>query len=267
MTQRFPAVYCVENAANLFLIEERGTILSCLASKRFTLLHNGNCWRGAMIGAVYTNPLRRGEGLASRLLEQAVETLRKCGMDFAVLWTQQPAFYARLGWTSADSSVLGEFKNDTGFAEPADEITRTPAPAIDCGYIERIRRRWCGCLTPRRLEDYRQLPLPAMTVDMLAWGTGVDQSAYALVGNDGETNILYELVGHPDGFRALWAEARRGCRRMLANDASDSVSYRWLAQNTGLVWSRKPLAMWLSLSAKVDMARFAHWHIPYFDRI
>jgi len=267
LTQRFPAVYCEANAANLFLIEERGTILSCLASKCFSVVHMGNRWRGIMIGGVYTHPQRRGEGLASRLLEQSVETLRERGMDFAVLWAVQPAFYARLGWTSADSGVLGEFRKDTGFAVPAGEITRTPAPEIECGYIERIRRRWCACLTPRRAEDYRQLPLPATSVDLLSWGTEAGQSAYALVGSNGDMNILYELIGHPDGFRALWNEACRGGRQILANDASDSISHRWLAQNTGLVWRKKPLTMWLPLSAKIDMAQFAHWHIPYFDRI
>ena len=65
LAQRFPAVYCSQNAGNLFLLEEQGNILACLACKRFEFLCRGDAWRGAMIGAVYTHPRRRGEGLAA----------------------------------------------------------------------------------------------------------------------------------------------------------------------------------------------------------
>jgi predicted N-acetyltransferase YhbS len=267
LAQRFPAVYCAENARNIFLLEENAEIASSLACKRFNLLHDGSQWRGAMIGAVYTREARRGEGLASRLLEYAAQSLRDSRIDFAVLWTDQPAFYARLGWTSADRGVLGEFEGDAGPAESRGKVTRTPAQTADPERIERVRRRWCDCLTPRQAGDYRQLPPPAEAVDLLEWGAETDRAAYALVGNCGDTSILYELIGHPGGFPLLWHETCRGRRRILANDVSGSPSHRWLAQNTGLVWQAKPLAMWLPLSAKTDMARIAHWHIPYFDRI
>src|SRR5260221_953543 len=86
LVERFPAVYCPENAANMVVLEENGEMLSFLACKRFNLLHEGNHWRGAMIGAVYTRAERRGEGLASRVLERSAKILRESGIDFAVLW-------------------------------------------------------------------------------------------------------------------------------------------------------------------------------------
>lgn len=267
LAQRFPAVYSPGNAGNVFLFEESGEILSSLVCKQFTWSCDGNSSCGAMIGAVWTHPQRRGENLASRLLTYAAETWRGRGADFAVLWTDQPSFYARLGWIVADRGVLGELEYHEHAVTSRGEVTRIPARAGDIGRIETIRKRWCNCLTPRRIDDYRQLPVPATAVELLTWDAGGDRAACALVGDDGTSGIVYELVGHPDGFPALWSEVCRGKRRVLVNDVNGSASYRWLVPNTGLVWQQKPLAMWLPLSDRVEMAKVAHWYIPYFDRI
>ena len=125
----------------------------------------------------------------------------------------------------------------------------------------RVRRRWCDCLMPRRSEDYRQLPPPATAVDLLTWGEGTDHAAYTLVGNDGAMSILYQMIGDPAGFAALWPEACRGYRRTLINDVSGSASHSWLTANSDLVWHAKPLAMWLPLSARTDLTHVARWHI------
>ncbi len=267
LAQRFPAVYCSQNAGNLFLLEEQGNILACLACKRFEFLCRGDAWRGAMIGAVYTHPQRRGEGLASRLLREVEGALRARDVAYSVLWTDQPAFYARIGWVRADHGLLGQFESHSHPRKPSRDVARRPAQSADFEHIERVRRRWCDCLMPRRSEDYRQLPPPATAVDLLTWGEGTDHAAYALVGNDGAMSILYEMIGDPAGFAALWPEACRGYRRTLINDVSGSASHSWLTANSDLVWHAKPLAMWLPLSARTDLTHVARWHIPYFDRI
>jgi predicted N-acetyltransferase YhbS len=267
LAQRFPAVYCRENVGNMFLLDEQGEVLSCLVCKPFDLLHKGNRWRGTMIGAVYTRADRRGEGLATHVLEHSAKTLCERGLDFAVLWTDQSGFYTRLGWFSADIGVLGELESDARVPHLYGEVRRIPVQAGDFDCIERIRQRWCVCLTPRRIGDYLQLPLPAETVELLTWREGTEQAAYALVGSDGAMTVLYELIGYPGGFPALWSEMCRGSRRILVNDAIGSSSRHWLARNTCLVWRAKPLAMWLPLSSKIDKAQVKHWHVPYFDRI
>jgi predicted N-acetyltransferase YhbS len=265
LAQRFPAVYCAANSENIFLCEENGELLSAFAVKRFDWQDEGRISRGAMIGAVYTAPQRRGEGLASRLLKWGTEKLRQNGIDFAVLWTAQPAFYARLGWVAADCGLLGETTGNAGASASADGVTTMPAG--DCARVEDIRRHWLASLTRRGAEDWRQLPLPADTVDLLIRGESVEAACYALVGHAGMTSILYEMVGHPAGFPALWMEARRNCQRILVNDSAASASRTWLAQDTDIDWQEKQLAMWLPLSERVEMPRLRQWYIPYFDRI
>jgi len=267
LAQRFPAVYTAENCTNIFLLADDDQVVSALACKQFDWVCSGARWRGAMIGAVHTHEELRGHGFASRLIEGAVNGLRIAGVEFAVLWTASPAFYERLGWVSADCGALGELSQAQFPAAPPGGAVKIPLGAADFSYIEGIRQRWCDCRAPRRADDYRQLPVPAESVDLLKSGDGIDHAAYALVGNAGETGILYEMIGHPDGFPVLWPDICRGYRRLLANDAIDSASYRWLCQGSGLAWSPKPLAMWLPMSASTKSAYAANWYIPYFDRI
>ena len=267
LAQRFPAVYSAENCVNVFLLADDDQVMSALACKHFDWVCSGGHWRGAMIGAVHTQTELRGHGFASRLMEEVAERLRAGGVEFAVLWTAVPAFYARLGWISADRGVLGKIGQTQIPTAPPDGVIKMPLDAADLSHIERIRQRWCDCRAPRRADDYRQLPLPAESVDLIMWGDGIDYAGYALVGNAGETGILYEMIGHPDAFPVLWPDICRGYRQLLANDTTDSASYRWLCQGTGLVWSTKPLATWLPLSATVTVEHAARWYIPYFDRI
>lgn len=267
LRHRFPAVFRRDNLENLLLCLHGKEILSALAIRRFILRENGEHWRGAMIGAVYTRPERRGQGLASRLLETAAQRLRAADADFSVLWTTQPGFYARLGWVAADCGMLGEMPIETQNGISGGEVTRLDAKNAG-EQIETLRAHWLDAATLRTFPDgYRTLPPPAEKVEALLLGQEKENAAYALAGRAGESVILYEMTGHPDRFPALWREARRAARRILVNERKDSPAQRWLAANTALSWQDKPLALWLPLSPKVDYSRIARWYIPYFDRI
>lgn len=267
LAQRFPAVYCHRNLDNIFVVEENGEIVSALASKRFNWLDNGESFRGIMFGAVYTHPLRRKEGQASRLLAWAAEKTRRDGADFAVLWAAKPTFYARLGWVAGDCGVMGEAASQAGAAEPSDEVEAMPASLAGFRPIELTRQRWLDPLILRSTDDYRQLPPPAETVTLLRCGESPERAGYALAGCCGSTTIVYEMNGHPDCFQALWHRICGQAERIIVNDQPGSASYRWLANNAPVTWHAKPLAMWLPLSAKADMARISGWYLPYFDRI
>lgn len=258
---RFPTVFCHDNLHNLLLCSDGDEIASALAIRRFDWRDGSETFRGAMIGAVYTHPARRGKGFASHLLKMAETRLRAEKADFGVLWTGQPSFYARLGWVSADCGLLGEVEPGASMPEPPAGVTTMP---IETGapLLEKVRREWLNAMTLRRAEDYRQLPLPAERMDLL-WR----EDAYALLGSSGTTGFLYELAGHPDGYPALWQEACRNRRRIFVNDRIDSPSCRWLTNHTRISWQNQNLAMWLPLSERVAPPRPGQWVIPYFDRI
>jgi hypothetical protein len=240
-------------------------ITSALAMRHFDWRENNDIFRGAMIGAVFTHPARRGEGLASRLLAMATVQLREEGVDFGILWTGQPSFYARLGWMAADSGVLGEIELNESMPEPHDKVTLL-STGTSAAQIEVIRRNWLNTMTFRNIGDYNQLPLSAERVDVL-WCEMDGKIAYALLGGSGTTGFLYELVGDATCFLALWREICHGRQRVFVNDQIDNSSCRWLTDHTGVIWKKKNLAMWLPLSERVSMPRLGQWYIPYFDRI
>ena len=149
--------------------------------------------------------------------------------------------------------------------EQSGDVTLLPVEA-SAPRLEDIRQNCLNAMTLRRPEDYRQLPLPAESVDVL-WHEEQGKAAYALFGSSGTTGFLYELAGDAACFPALWLEVCRGRQRVFINDRADSPSCRWLTNHTGVSWENKNLAMWLPLSKRVCMPRLGKWHIPYFDRI
>lgn len=267
LARRFPTVFCQENADNIFVLEEKGQILSCLASKSIWLNCANTQWQGVMIGTVYTHPNRRGEHLGSHLLEKATCELRNRGMDFAVLWTDQSGFYARLGWRPSDPGVIGNFECRPIASAFNGEISELPLQSSIAITIERIRKQWLGCRTVRKADDYRTLPLPAESANVLFVKTGIDECAYALIGNFRTMGIIYEMIGHPSAYSALWGEICRRHKRILANDQAGSPTFKWLSQHTEMNYQNKALAMWQLFSGKLNLANTAQWYVPYFDRI
>lgn len=265
LRQRFPTVFCRNNLHNIIICTDSDEIVSALAMRQFDWREGSEIFRGAMIGMVYTHPARRGEGLASRLMATAVLRLREDNVDFGVLWTGQSSFYTRLGWVATDCSVLGELKPDELTPEPSGKVTRLPAEAIT-QRLEEIRHNCLSATSLRHSDDYRQLPIPAESVNVL-WCEDRGKAAYALSGSCGETGFLYELVGDVACFPSLWKEICCCYQRIFINDQADSLSCRWLTDHTVISWKNKNLAMWLPLSERLNMLRLGQWHIPYFDRI
>lgn len=266
LAQRFPEVYCPANLRNILVLEAGGNIVSALATRPFLWSSDAVQYKGAMIGAVYTQPEHRGEGHAGRLLSWAAQRLRDDGLDFAVLWTTQPAIYASRGWHALDRGVLGECTS-AAYAACSVGLEPSRCDAATWQRIEAIRRRWSNSWVLRDGEGYRQLPLPADSTTVLVAGDDVEQGAYALAGRQDDCGFLYEMTGAPAGFPALWQQLQLGFRRLLVNDATGSPSHRWLSRSHDLAWCAKPLALWLPLSDRIAPSCFGRWYIPYIDRI
>lgn len=267
LRSRFPKVFCDDNLRNVLVGVESNEIVAALAMVPFKWCVDDENYRGTMIGAVYTHPARRRTGLASRLLDVAAAQLRHTQMDFGVLWTGQPAFYARRGWQSGDCSVFGEVERvgPETETEPVAGIDRLPV-AASVDLLEDLRRCWLAARTLRSANEYRQMPIPAQKLALL-WCADQDRTAYALLGSRGDTGYLYELVGDERSLPALWREVCRGQRRIVVNERSDSPACRFLEHHAQITWQRKNLAMWLPVSNRVNASHWAQWHIAYFDRI
>ena len=256
LAQRFPAALHADNCPNILVACRGGEIAAAIAIKRFDWITPERSWRGAMIGLVCTRAAERGQGLASRLLGAAEEKLRAAGTDFAVLFSAQPGFYTRLGWTASDCGIFGTFTSDGGNAAGC-----TP---VDANTIEALRLRSLGAHMPRDSATYRTLPLPAERLETRA---SPDGAAYAIYGAQAERAYVYEFGGAPSGFAALWQDICAAPRTVYINERRGSAAQQWLSNIPGISWREQALAMWLPL-AEPDCARhFGDWHVPYLDRI
>jgi putative acetyltransferase len=267
LAQRYPSTFCAANVGNIFVAEENGQIVAAFLCKRFEWHQPDRNWQGAMVGAVYADPKRRGEGLGSALLKWGMQALQAAGVEFAVLWTTQPDFYGRLGWNGTDIGVFGNCGSGSGSGAALDSVRVLPLALCNEREVDDIRVQCLDAYVCRQSLDYSQQPIPAENVDILLWTEDGEASSYALLGRVGGTGIVYEMVGSESGFADLWESVRLRHKKIVINDSADSASYRWLSQHTDIVWESKKLAMWLPLSAEIDVNAMSKWYIPYFDRI
>ncbi|MCX7667524.1 MAG: GNAT family N-acetyltransferase [Atribacterota bacterium] len=83
---------------DVWLVEEDGEIVSCLWILRRFFSDGERVLPGGGVANVATHPEFRGKGLASSLMERAIDAARSENLAFLVLVTEIPAFYERFGF-------------------------------------------------------------------------------------------------------------------------------------------------------------------------
>jgi predicted N-acetyltransferase YhbS len=248
---RYPTLLAPDNLGNIYVCREQGRVVASIAVKLFRWIVAGRDYTGAMIGMVWTDPARRGSGLASRLLAHVGENLR-AQADFAVLWTAQPGIYQGAGWVAGDCASFGVIEGDS-------QAGARGAPAD----FAKVRAIWQS-QTPRVERDSSwqpPLPLPADNLEMFTVA-----GAYAIAGRQGDELYCYEMPGDIAELDALLGQMRASCRILRVNERSGSPTQHYLSQ-LGVKWERKPLAMWLPLREPAAIQTAAGWYMPWLDRI
>ena len=96
------------NDENIHVAEEAGRLLACVQifPRRIRIL--GHAVPAGGIGTVFTAVERRGEGISSRLLAHAVDTMVDREMEVSLLFAARTQFYRKAGWQPwrAERSVL-----------------------------------------------------------------------------------------------------------------------------------------------------------------
>jgi predicted N-acetyltransferase YhbS len=248
---RFPHVLAEANAANVFVGAVRGRVVAAVATRRFSWRRGEASGGAAMAGLVATDPVHRGRGIATALLQAAVAGLTDDGASSVVLWTTRPALYERLGFRLEDPGVLGVAAGGaTGRDLPGPEPVEPERLSAIRGHSEALR-------VERPAAAWAAVPPPAH--DVVVYRT---DRAYALAGRAGGASYLYELAGDERDFERLFAAVRRDAAAVFVNDTPGTDSYRRL-DALGVEWEAKPLGMWLRLAPGASTGLY----VPYFDRI
>ncbi len=96
MFSRYPQLFNVHNLANLLVFTDGGEVVSHAGMLLRWATLGGCTVRAGLVGAVGTREDRRGQGLASRLLEAACHKARENGADFMLI-SGRRGLYRRYG--------------------------------------------------------------------------------------------------------------------------------------------------------------------------
>ncbi|MCY1404721.1 hypothetical protein D9M71_199370 [compost metagenome] len=123
----------IDNATDVFSIfieapalDSKKAIVAALVVKRMHL-ETGRSY--GMIGLVAVAEAWRGNGLSSRLMEEAIAFSKTIKIEALVLWTQKPGVYTRHGFISDGQECFGQAHRQGVEAVSSDEsIIKTPWP-------------------------------------------------------------------------------------------------------------------------------------------
>lgn len=262
MLRRYPSLFRVENWRNLFTAWCDGQLIGTAGVKELDGVIDDCAVRGAMVGLVAVRSTFRRQGFGATLIARVSDVLASRGLDFSVLWTTTPGFYSSIGWSARDNGVFAQLSNShwSGHSFADSKLSESVQE------IERVRRIWQPVHFSRTALDYSAVPPSVDAVTCLRAGSTYGDGAYAIVGIKGSAGSVYEIVGSPQSYQELWDKLIARFSVVYINDCEGSASFKWMCQNTELVWNRQSLAMWMTSDRPCETnTRFMH--IPYFDRI
>jgi predicted acetyltransferase len=135
-----------------FVASENGRLVSTLQVFRKTVRVEGAAVQVAGVGNVFTDPAYRSAGVASALLERAIEAMRQRDFDLSLLFASRLDFYGRLGWRS-HLRYLSYI--EPGGAAPPPAIEPEPFDASrDLAGVMSLYASHSGAITGATLRDH-----------------------------------------------------------------------------------------------------------------
>lgn len=207
--------------------------------------------RVGLVGSVYTDPRHRDRGLARACVRACVDEARARSAVLAMLWSDLPDFYRRLGFVPAgresllgvDSGVIaraGPARAPAGIGAPR----RAEMPALEALY----RAKPVHVLRPP--GSLARLAAAPDTRVVVARDTDGPAGYAALGRGDDFQGVVHEWAGCPDAVLACLAQLVRahGPLRVLASPEPEACALRLHA--AGAAVASGPLALAQLLDAQ-----------------
>lgn len=196
------------------VIYEEGLPVAHSMSHLVRVNANGNALDLGMIGNVYTDPARRGAGLAGLCLEQSVEDLRLSGAALALLWSEPRNLYERAGFHAIGREHIFKL-SDQPCASANDAVSVRLPTGADFRQMERLYQAKPIHVerTPGDLAKFAATPGTRIVVA----AEGERILAYAATGRgDDLTGVVHEWAGPA-------ASVARCVEHLRLNEAVTSV--------------------------------------------
>ncbi len=174
ITKRFPILYDTNNLENLYVLEIDNKIKAFTAVKPVLFKNKSKVYRLFFVGSVYTEPMARGKGLCSSLLNYVQEKYFNDGYDAGFLWTNLHGFYTKLGWVLNEKGLLAHTK--------IDALRKSNTYFIPSGRVQKAIHSDLA-----RIDEFRV----KLSNEYVIRNDGKISSGYGTVYSPGEENLLY----------------------------------------------------------------------------
>ena len=241
LTAEYPLVFDEDGPGELYALLEGDRVLSACAAIKRELVHPGGRTLAGFIGSVSTHPDARGRGLATRLLGEVEDALSERGCEHALLWADDPDFYARRGYSldGAETDFLVD-RVPRELLEPGQSVR--PLEAGDAARVHELYT-WHGARVERSLlETRRLLACPRMRV-LVATRAG-EIEAYVCFGRGADLGgVAHEWGGAPEGVLACLAVLLERSETLFVMAPGDSGPMGELLDSCGAIRAEGRLGM------------------------
>jgi len=267
--KNFPRLFKDSNLHNLYCIrDQKQKIVSHVGSLQLV-------WRFSqeisfnllVIGAVATDSQHRGEGLASRLIEKALDSHQEWA-DLAVLWGEREALYSKSGFVSVQTDELHWFPDRSSQVVPSQSyrIESLEGEGELGSHLKdfmELYERQAHYIERTRLDWESLFKVPGATWFVARSKKDQALLAYLVVGKGQDfQGIAHELIGPSGALEGLIGEAQRKLSLL------GGISPIWdknLAQvflKNGSMSSERIGGMWTLLNQKSFLEKLQKIGIP-----
>jgi GNAT superfamily N-acetyltransferase len=255
LSAEYPLVFDEKGPGKLYALMEGDRVFSACAVLERELLHPGGRTSVGFIGSVSTHPDARGRGLATRLLGEVEAALCERGCEHALLWADDPGFYARRGYALDGTET--DFLVDQVPATLVD--SSFSVRALSAGDEERIHElyTWHCARTERTPgETKRLLACPEMRVLTAARGDEIE--GYVCFGRGADlAGVVHEWGGSPESVLACLSILLERAAQLFVMAPGDAGQMGELLDSCGAIRAAGRLGMTKPLGEKKALPKGA----------
>ncbi len=193
LAAEFPLVFREGFPGKIVSLGDAEAVRSACTILLRDLVCPGATVRAGLIGSVSTDPQFRRQGLATKVLESAEETLAAGGALISLLWADDPRFYFARGYRPVGSEEDVVLTAETGSSLPAIEGVRAARPG-DASALHALYLAHTARVERSAGETAALLECPGMRT-LVCERAGV-VAAYACLGRGGDfPGTIHEWAG------------------------------------------------------------------------